>query len=243
MKLVWNESVGQANGMINSWTMNGGPLKSNFAKDTRTLSLNVLAATGFRKSYTFRGSIHPGTDEARSYRDALQTVLDNSILLMLLSPKFLLNPWLPESFRRIGTAAADFKQYMVRMLEEEKRSQQEGKADAGTLMSSFVRALENPGKTAANSHSHSRGLTRDEIFGNIYVINFAGHDTTANTLAFAVLMLAAYPKVQEWIAEELREIIKDDTQKAWEYETLFPKLKRCRSVMVSVHVNSLSHQC
>ncbi|KAF4629650.1 hypothetical protein G7Y89_g8493 [Cudoniella acicularis] len=237
MKLVWDESLSQAKGMIASWTTDKGPLKSDFAKDTRSLSLNVLAATGFGKSYDFRGSTHPGTDEARSYRDALQTVLDNSIFLMLLTPKRLLSlPFLPREWRRIGRAAEDFKQYMLRMLEEEKASIAEGKADTGTLMSSFVRALENPGKEKmkeGDKVDRRGGLTRDEILGNIYVINFAGHDTTANTLAFCVLLLAAYPDIQEWVAEELRECIKDSEQdNSWEYDVLFPRLKRCRAVML-----------
>jgi len=77
-----------------------------------------------------------------------------------------------------------------------------------------------------------KGLTVDEIFGNIFVINFAGHDTTANTLAFSMLLLAAHPDVQDWVAEELQELT--PANEKWEYSFLFPKLNWCKAVLVKL---------
>lgn len=237
MTFVWNESVKQAGEMLKSWTSSAEPRISSVAKDTRTLSLNVLAATGFRRSYKFRSSSQPGTDEARSYRDALQTVLDNAIFLMLVPPRLLLLPLLPNSWARIGKAGADFKQYMMHMLDEETTLLDQGKTGTGSLMTSFVRALDTHQKEEAASESDasrspSKGLSVDEIFGNIFVINFSGHDTTANTLAFSMLLLAAYPEVQDWVAEELQEVT--ESCEKWDYGIMFPKLKRCRAVLVCI---------
>jgi cytochrome P450 len=239
MGFVWNESLSQAREMLQSWTSSAEPGIPSVAKDTRTLSLNVLAATGFRRSYKFRSSGQQGTDEARTYRDALQTVLDNAIFLMLVPPRLLLFPFLPRSWARIGKAAADFKQYMMHMLDEETSLLERGKTGTGSLMTSFVRALDTHQKEEATvkssaDQSPSKGLTVDEIFGNIFVINFAGHDTTANTLAFSMLLLAANPEVQDWVAEELQEVAKDGDSERWDYSVLFPELKRCRAVLVSI---------
>jgi len=144
---------------------------------------------------------------------------------------------MPKSWLRIGEAAAEFKQYMENMLKEENVLFEEGKAGTGTLMTSFVRALGMSRKEAASQvqskQQPSKGLTVDEIFGNIFVINFAGHDTTANTLAFAMILLASHPEVQDWVSEELQEILPDLSDQAWEYDELFGKLKRCRAVLVS----------
>jgi cytochrome P450 len=41
-----------------------------------------------------------------------------------------------------------------------------------------------------------KGLTEEEIYGNIFVYNFAGHDTTATTLNWALYLLAAFPEVK-----------------------------------------------
>lgn len=237
MSFVWNESINQAKEMLQTWISSVEPGTSSIAKDTRTVSLNVLAATGFCRSYKFRSSSLPGTDEAGSYRDALQTVLDNAILLMLIPPRLLLLPLLPKSWARIGKAAANFKQYMIHMLDEETSLLDQGKKGTGSIMTSFVRALnvnrkeDATGKSNAGSNA-SKGLTVDEIFGNIFVINFAGHDTTANTLAFSMLLLAANPKVQDWVSEELQEVTKNLESKDWDYVELFPRLKRCEAVLV-----------
>lgn len=117
------------------------------------------------------------------------------------------------------------------MLDEESAL----KTGTGSLMTSFVRALDihqrdellNMKSSSSGGQSQSKGLSIDEIFGNIFVINFAGHDTTANTLAFSMLLLAANPDVQDWVADELRG-------EKWNYNVLFSALKRCRAVLVCI---------
>ncbi|KAI0897019.1 hypothetical protein F4806DRAFT_495526 [Annulohypoxylon nitens] len=107
MTFVWEESLRQAKGLLHSWSHIYSTGIPSYQKDTRTLSLNVLAAAGFRKSYDFRSSAEPAADEIGSYRDSLQTVLDNIILLMLIPFRILcmmLGEW-----ARIGNAGITFK--------------------------------------------------------------------------------------------------------------------------------------
>lgn len=203
MGYVWSVSLRQTQQLIEAWASSSSSGVTSVAKDTRTLSLNVLAAIGFRRSFSFLKA-----DDTRakregtmySYRDALQIVLDNVIILMLIPPRHLAYPWLPTFLRKIGSAAQDFKTHMVKMLDEENRLMNQGEEGTGSLMTSFIRALDV--RTKDFEGSASQGLSVDEIFDNIFVINFAGHDTTANTLAFSTLLLAAYPDVQNWVAEE-----------------------------------------
>jgi cytochrome P450 len=54
-----------------------------------------------------------------------------------------------------------------------------------------------------------RRLLVDEIFGNIFVINFAGHDTTAHTLGFTMFLLVVDVKVQDWVRDEVRRVKKE----------------------------------
>ena len=236
MTFVWDETVRQTRQMLESWTSKAVEHIPSISKDTRTLSLNVLAATGFRRPYKFRSASEPRkiVDEAGSYRDALQTVLDNAIMLMVMPPKLLSLSFAPESWRHVARAAADFKKHMIRMLDEETTYLNEGKSGSGGLMTSFVRALDMKQKEDAKDNAGSptpKGMTVDEIFGNIFEINFAGHDTTANTLAFSILLLAAYPDVQDWVAEELQELT--PAHEKWEYSALFAKLKRCKAILVN----------
>ena len=61
---------------------------------------------------------------------------------------------------------------------------------------------------------------------------FAGHDTTANSVAFGIALIATRPDVQDWIAEEINTIFSKQDLEASSYVELFPRLKRCLAVMV-----------
>lgn len=229
MSFTWDESVDQASQMLEVWAGEGSNEISSVSKDTRTVSLNVLAAAGFRKSYPFRSE----RDQSgpANYRDSLQTILDNAILLMV-APRDLLDlPFSPKSWRRLGKAAKDFKMHMLTMLNDETKALNEGKPGSGSIMTTLVRAMDiqHESTKVERPGSSSKGLSVDEIFGNIFVINFAGHDTTANTLSFTMLLLSAYPEVQDWVAEELQSLPEDTKG---QYSEIFPKLNRCRAIMV-----------
>ncbi|KAI1137607.1 putative cytochrome P450 [Hypoxylon sp. FL0543] len=235
MKSVWDESLRQANAMLRSWASASKDGVPSYQQDTRALSLNVLAATGFGKQYDFRGSAEPRIDEVGSYRDSLQTVLDNIILLMLVP--FNILRMLPKNWARIGDAGVSFKEHMVKMLEEETDALHQGKPGSGGIMASFVRAADiyrHESATELDLKVTKKGLSRDEIFGNLFVINFAGHDTTANTLAFGMLLLAAHPEVQAWLAEEIALVTGNSPVGMWDYKELFPRLKRCRATLYEV---------
>lgn len=228
MRSVWDESVRQAGQMIDAWMDDG---TTSVARDMRTVSLNVLAAIGFRRSSHFRApeaaEYSDDPDTKFSYRDALQIVLDNVILIMLIPRKHLRYFWLPARLRRIGKAAADFGMQMQEMVDEEKEAKKDDNKGTGSLLNSFVHALD------AHHKDSSKGMSVDELLGNLFMVNFAGHDTTTNTLAFAVLLLAACPEVQEWVSEEVVRVIERTSQDDMNYNDLFPKLVRCRAVMVS----------
>lgn len=200
-----------------------------------------FAAIGFRKSYDFRGSAETATqDEAISYGDALQTVLDNAILIMIIPYRYLRGRFVPKKLVRVGDAARSFKRHMVKMLEDETTAFLENKSGSGGIMGAFVRALDTHEREIVSqpalrdSKDGKRGLSLDEIFGNLFVINFAGHDTTANTLAFTMLLLAAHPEIQTWVEEELSaiEIVKTTPVDEWDYSTVFPLRKRCQAVLL-----------
>ncbi|KAJ5274063.1 hypothetical protein N7478_009188 [Penicillium angulare] len=230
MSYVWDQSVEQGRQMLDVWVGEGSSEITSVSKDTRTVSLNVLAATGFRKSYPFL-SVQEQQDGPANYRDSLQIILDNAILLMVAPRNLLSLPFAPKSWQVLGRAAKEFKGHMLTMLNDETRALNEGKLGSGSLMTTLVRAMDiqNASTKTETPNEPQKGLSIDEIFGNIFVINFAGHDTTANTLSFVMLLLSAYPEVQDWVAEEL-ESFPDDLQ--GQYSEIYPKLNRCRALML-----------
>lgn len=234
MSFVWTESLRQTRYLMEYWETKEEQKDgiSSMSKDTRTLSLNVMAACGFHRSFSFKSSQDEDASAGTySYRDALQTVLDNAILLMLIPRRYLKYSWLPTKLQVLGKAARDFEVHMVRMLEEETSKMNRGEKGAGSLMTSLVRALDVHTRKDMTTAA-TKGLSVDEIFGNIFIINFAGHDTTANTLAFTTLLLAVNPDVQDWVREEIRRVTKGLEVTDWEYEKLFSQLTRCRAMLV-----------
>lgn len=160
-ELVWNESVVQGTDMARYW----GDKSSveTIAEDTRTLSLNVMARAGFGKSVQFLGHHDRKDDQAdettMSYKEALQTILENGVVIMILGTKFLAKPWLPRWLRRLHYACTSFQGYMTDMFEQEKQASAEAKSSDRNLMTSLVRASQQEATSLGS-------LTEREIYGN-----------------------------------------------------------------------------
>ena len=253
-KAVWSESLRQADGMLQWWTSQGSSPITTTAKDVRTLSLNVLAHVGFRKTYSFDGKAeNTSSKEALSFRQTLCFVLDNALLTMVVPTNFLRLPFLPFKWRQVGEAIVALRHLMTALYNEEKSSSVENSREPMHLMRSMVQASEQATYEASADAKKSHaallapkrvGLTMDEIFGNIFVYYFAGHDTTAAVFAYTMYLLTGHPDVQDWIAEELHYVLPGNDNSQWRYEDHFPRLKRCLAVLVRYlheQINILQH--
>jgi cytochrome P450 len=171
-----------------------------------------------------------------TYKDSLSLILENAILIMLLGLRLLtgsLQRFLPKHWRLVGQATNTFKQHIAESIKEEKERMAEGKANRSNFISAMVRASEEEARTLDTSTGRPlHGLTETEIYGNIFVFNFAGHNSIAITLTYVITHLATHPKIQDWLAAEIRHVTKD--QSATSYRDAFPKLKRCTAVVVSL---------
>ena len=198
------------------------------AADTLTVALHVLTGAGFGQPYSFAsGTTAIPKGHKMSYRQALIVMLQGFIPMMIFSHEFLLKSWLPKGMQDIGLAVKEFKQYMTEMIDRERwLLEKRAPNDSGNLISSLIRASED-GKAELNS------LSDEEIMGNLFIYNLAGHETTANTLAYAILCLSIHPEVQDWLHEEIVSVLRN--QKAgiegWKYEDVFPHLQRCLAAM------------
>lgn len=224
-EIVWAEVIRQATGMRKYWSSKSSI--NTIGDDVRTLSLHVMSSAGFGKSYPYQGAEEESsTQGSANIRDALKLILDNCIALVALGPKNLDKWWLPQSWKPLHDATVTFQNYMTNAYEEGKKAAADGSTHGNNLMTSLVRASQAESKEA----SSQGGLTEQEIYGNIFVFNFAGHDTTANTLAFGIALIATRPDVQDWIAEEINEVFGDQEPETSNYAEIFPRLKRCLAV-------------
>ena len=233
--LVWSESIYQATGMIRHWSVKS--TVNSVADDVRTVSLHVLSSAGFGKSYLFRGTEESARQYSSSYQESLKLILDNCIPLVALGPNNLNKWWLLKSWNELYEATITFRNYMRTVYKEEKEAIAHGGKRATNLMNSLVRASQTVKKSAVDDTGKDAspqqvGLTEPEIYGNIFVFNFAGHDTTANTLAFGIALMATRPDVQDWIAAEIKIVFGNEDPVKSSYTESFPRLKRCLAVAV-----------
>ncbi|KAL8703797.1 MAG: hypothetical protein Q9225_008109 [Loekoesia sp. 1 TL-2023] len=230
---VWTESIFQSTGLIQNWSQKSSI--NSVAVDTRTVSLHVMSGAVFGKSYPFRGADEASSsakEDSSSYGEALRIVLDRCIPLVVLGRKNLSNPWLPKSFRELYQATSIFQEHMTKAYEDEKRAMLRNDKLENNLMTSLVRASQaNVDQKGSTTGSHQEGLTEEEVYGNVFVFNFAGHDATANSLAIGICLLATRPDIQDWIAEEINAVLAGVDSKESSYETAFPRLPRCLAVV------------
>jgi cytochrome P450 len=210
-----------ASDMLEYWTSKSEITST--ADDLRTLSLHVLSRAGFGKSFKFEGHDERQGEQSASgnYKESLQTILENLVLILGLGFNLLGSPWLPKKLNNVHKACVSFQKHMTDLYEEEKRRLQQGEDSDHNLMTGLIRS----------SQDDPDGLTEKEVYGNMFAFNFAGHDTTAHTFTFAMFFLAANPYVQDWISEEIRFVVGNQKLEDWDYRACFPRLKRCLAVM------------
>lgn len=210
---------------------------NSVAADTRTVSLHVMSGAVFGKSYPFRGADEDNSsskEDSSSYGEALRIILDRCIPLVLLGRRNLSKKWLPKSFRELYQATLVFQNHMTTAYEEAKQAIEREDELENNLMTSLVRASQINVDHGGTLKAHQEGLTEEEIYGNIFVFNFAGHDATANSLAIGICLLATRPDIQDWIAEEINAVLNGVESKESSYEAVFPRLPRCLAVVVSI---------
>lgn len=231
---MWVESIQQSTDLIQYWSRK--PSINSVAVDTRTVSLHVMSGAIFGNSYPFRGAdqeIPASKDDSSSYGEALKIILDRCIPLVVLGRKNLGNPWLPRKLRELYQATLVFQQHMTEAYESEKQVMMRNDKLENNLMTSLVRAsLANVDQKGSTPGGHHEGLTEEEVYGNVFVFNFAGHDATANSLAIGICLLATRPDIQDWISEEINAVLGGVDSTKSSYETTFRRLPRCLAVVV-----------
>lgn len=195
------------------------------------IAINVIGHAGYGQSHAWSPEPYKTTSnlhkEKLSYFNSIGLITILLLEAAFLSPKFLKMPFMPPAHRLLGRAMEELPRLSKDLLDSERQAAKKGSGPRSNLLSMLVR-LSDEGKTDGNL---GLSLTEDEIRGNLFTFSAAGFDTTANTMGFAVMLLATYPEWQEWVQYELKNFDVDCLK--WDYETTFPNLKRVLAVMVS----------
>ncbi|MBX9770080.1 MAG: cytochrome P450 [Candidatus Obscuribacterales bacterium] len=155
-------------------------------REMMRLTLSIAAKTLFDADQQDDEEFEEALHDAQKY---LAERLDDFILLMLPDwVPFPANVHLHEAIQKIDK--------VVYKLINERRGKTEGRND---LLSSLMAVQDDDGSKMSDQQ------VRDEVF----TLFFAGHETTALTMTWTLLLLAQHPEVEAKLLEEIKTVLGD----------------------------------
>ncbi|OJJ42217.1 hypothetical protein ASPZODRAFT_137409 [Penicilliopsis zonata CBS 506.65] len=239
MEVVWQESCQQARSMLGYQIQHGETNKT--LDGLRSVAINVLGQAGygqnqawspdFSKSIASEASPASGSEapSARmAYFRTISMVTEHFAEAALIPAWIKTLPFMPAQLRLLGRQMQRVPEYIQAILEGETGSDEnKDQMKRHNFLDVLVEFADN--KNTSDSNKKSLFLSKEEISGNLWIFTGAGFDTTANTMGYAVLLLAVYPQWQAWIQEELDDLVMDTSD--WEYTTIFQHCPRLLAVM------------
>ncbi|KAA8900014.1 cytochrome P450 [Sphaerosporella brunnea] len=205
-KLVWRVALQQARELLGTWNTDMPDVQNDLFRQ----ALHTFSEAIYGIPMSFSTELREGEDsESLGFQKAL-TVITTNLLPHAISISVLPH-WLRP--KRHADAHTNFERFLKGMVQN---------ADKGgsSLLSLLV---------------DGEGLTDQEIMGNLFVFTVAGHETTAQSMYFAMVTMALMPEVQDWVREEVDRVLgAQESQRIedWRYEDVFPKLGRVLFLML-----------
>ena len=182
---------------------------------TARISINVLMNAIFGQKSDFDdqrlSKAPPGY--TRGFSEALQYMI-NGIMLDLVATMLSMPKWLKFGpLKELDIARNNLYRHFAERLDKKD----------GELIKTMVEANE-----AEKNGTSRKFLTDQEMFGNMFIINMAGFETTAFAMLFTLANLTQYPQYQDWArsdADTYEGVLTAIRIRATLYETV-----RCHSV-------------
>jgi cytochrome P450 len=238
--IVWKESIRQTRGLLASIRDNGnaasGCTTHNMFDLVKRVTIHVLYAAGMGNQQDFDGEEEVPKGMNLTYIEAVKAVNENAAGPTVLPTSLLLNypSFLPGKAwaTRLGQAKLEYPIHTRKALAREKALEAELGTARNNVMSALISASErNEGGDVEKSGARRPGLSEEELIGNLYIFTAAGFDTTANTLAYALVLLARYPQWQYWICEELDTLLPEDRSADFDFASVYLKAHRIQAIL------------
>ena len=237
MGLVWKESSRQATEMVEYFATTLKGETNETIEGLRSIAMNVLGSAGYGTPQPWKQNVKVAESGYKlTYVEAVSAVINNIIAIAVIPAGIFSLQIMPDGMQRIGIALQEFPLRTKEMLEAERKSTSSDASPRNNMMSTMVR-LSDSARDGEEINSKSQNLSEEEILGNLFQFTAAGFDTTANTMAYAVTMLAIETKWQDWIMEEIDRA--GHNEQGDDYAKVFPKLSRCLALMVGTLLSSL----
>ncbi|KAF9467844.1 cytochrome P450 [Collybia nuda] len=206
--LVWRETIR----LLDEWfakldliqEKSHVPISVNLLKDLTQITLLVVSSAGFGRCASLRddSDTEPPPGHKLAFRPAVASTMSHLI------PKVLTPDWIYDLSDKI------YIPFLTPMLSDTREGFEALRLHMVEIVSQ-ARAWIAGGKTAVMDaallrnlveasmvEDGNRHLTDDELLSDTFSFLLAGHETSAHSLCFAVMILAAYPEIQQRVYEE-----------------------------------------
>lgn len=240
-RTVFDSTTAQTEGMLEELLgrEHAGSVETKALFDmVKTITIHVLSVAGMGATAPWRSTEEPEKPKSglrTTYVEACKVIMENGTGAIVVPTRILMNwpSWAPghRKMRQLGVGKREFPVHTKMMLDAERRriaenssEDEEGRAN---IMSHLIRASAEQGDVKG-------GLTEEELTGNLFLFTAAGFETTANTLSYAIVLLARYPEWQDWLFEEIDSLaqVATDAMPDHEYAAVFPRATRIMAVML-----------
>ncbi|TEB34368.1 cytochrome P450 [Coprinellus micaceus] len=165
-------------------------------KLTHKFTLLIISTCGFGLDFDWAEPPAP-PDGRMTVQQAFKIVVDRNMAVTFM-PRWVHKLVPTTYFREVDEAINEMSRFMKAQVTSRKAAVRSGNGDidAFTLM---VKANEEEGSKYK--------LNESELIGNVFVLLFAGHETTAVTLAAAMIYLALNPEIEKEVLQNIIEVV------------------------------------
>ncbi|KAL8917291.1 MAG: hypothetical protein Q9172_005917 [Xanthocarpia lactea] len=219
---AWTESLKRSLSLLQRWESMNAPIERLDTHVAR-LTLQVISFVCFDRSVDLPSATALETNLSKShkmtYSEAISSMVENISTLFIVPPPVL--RFSPFSAHKEAIASYTvWQKYMEEMRDQTSASfRLNGSRNDLSLLESFVQAGQPP-----TADSKSPPISPAAVLGNIFVFVMAGYETSANTLTYAMTLLACHPHLRKDMQADLDRILSDRPSSMWSCEADFPKL-------------------
>ncbi|KAJ2933973.1 hypothetical protein H1R20_g3142, partial [Candolleomyces eurysporus] len=204
---VWTKTAEIYDQMVEGegWTGKDSIEVPAIQKITFQVALLVISTCGFGLPFNWQEP--PITEKgSMTVQQALSVTGARSLALTSL-PRWTHN--LPITYlKEIGDAVKQMQKFMNEQISLRKQMVGNGDVDNPDAFTMMVQANEEG--------DNKYVLEDDELIGNVFVLLFAGHETTAHTFAATISCLAVNPDIQQEILDHIVSVIGWDRKPTYE---------------------------
>ncbi|QRV75287.1 cytochrome P450 family protein [Ceratobasidium sp. AG-Ba] len=218
--LVWDES----GRVTDQWFEHlEGQCKGNIEVDVvdsfRKVTLNVIASAGFGQHFPWNT---PAADENSSGLHFSTSIIDSveRIFWRALTPRWAYSLPIPQITKTMF-AFNQMERHIENLIHEARQATVTEESQNPIAFGSLLKGLlEANDELECNSRLSDR-----ELLSNIFILLFAGHETSAHTLSFVMAIFALYPDIHAAVREEADKVWPDPAaHKSSTYRSDFVRL-------------------